>query len=77
MGFKRDFERLRVDKLILGDYNLVLMDYHRRRGRGKGYYLTERDFEGKFIVVKRVSVKEYLYGVYSRWKAYLLSLIIE
>lgn len=53
------------------------MDYHRRRGRGKGYYLTRRDFEGKFIMVKRVSAKKYLYAVYPKWKAFILSLIIR
>ena len=55
---------------------LGFMDYHRRKGRGKGYYLTRRDFEGKFIIVKRVSTKEYLYSKYPRWLAVILNLFI-
>jgi hypothetical protein len=53
------------------------MDYYRKRGRDTRYYLTKRDFKGKFIIVKRVSAKEYLYETYPRWKAFLLNLIIK
>jgi len=48
---------LRVIKQIKPYFKGIIscfMDYHRRKGRGKGYYLTRRDFEGKFIMIKRV-----------------------
>jgi len=56
---------------------LGFMDYHRRKGRGKGYYLTRRDFEGKFIIVKRVSTKEYLNNVYPKWISFILRFFIR
>ena len=56
---------------------LCFMDYHRRKGRGKGYYLTRRDFEGKFITVKRVSTKEYLNNVYPKWISFILKFFIR
>ena len=71
---------LRVIKQIKPYFKGILlcfMDYHRRKGRGKGYYGTYRDFEGKFIIVKRVSTKEYLNNRYPKWIAIILRLIVQ